>query len=113
MVKVTINFSNCFYIFNDLPMWDDSQQILHTLFTPEEMEQVLTKAAEVLPGRQLTMLCQERNPYFWVADAKQDPDESFSAFLDVLNTCQLSSPIDPEDLANQGNYPGLCCLVGP
>lgn len=45
-----LNFSNWFYSFNDLPMWDDSQQILHTLFTPEEMEQILTKAAEVLPG---------------------------------------------------------------
>lgn len=47
------------------------------------------------------MLCQDRNPYFWIADVKQDPDESFSAFLDVLNTCQLSSPIDPENLANK------------
>lgn len=36
-----------------------------------------------------------------VTDVIQDPDESLSAFLEhLLNTCQLYTPMDPEDLAN-------------
>uniref|UniRef100_UPI001A9F41EF uncharacterized protein LOC120883926 n=1 Tax=Ictidomys tridecemlineatus TaxID=43179 RepID=UPI001A9F41EF len=130
--------------FNHLPTWDDCQQILHTLFTTEEREQILAEAAKALPGinslthdektEVINLALPKRRPD-WdygtaegrralsdyhqallegfrraarkptnlskVAEVKQNPDESPSAFLErLLEAYRLYTPIDPEDPTN-------------
>lgn len=36
--------------FNPLPIWDDCQEILHSLFTTKEREWILMKETKALPG---------------------------------------------------------------
>ncbi|ERE65108.1 cyclin-dependent kinase-like 5, partial [Cricetulus griseus] len=89
--------------FNHLPMWGNSQQILHTLFTTEEREQILMKTTEAVP-RTASMAKDQRAELIDHTLPRKRPQLDYNtdtAFLErLLDTYALYTLIDPEDLAN-------------